>query len=308
MGPRGESQATLSRARRKKRKTAGTAVDSMGAGGGMHTHALAGVGAVPVQRKSATQQSRVGGGAARAGASMSVDSREGVVVAVGVFRALVGGGEQSGGGGEFREPADSTDDAALDSPAGPGMQVQSGRVRCNFTLQCAHVGAWDFRSSCTVHAPNFAMVATWLVIQKGQWSRGGDGALAGTTGRRARGGEGRGGYGRGRGWGGAGGKQRYGRDMNRAGGMMHTRWQSTQAERQQHTIEQEPVRARSTPTAGAAFPVWSTSSADECARARSAAAQERTAYSNEMASARARSLGVQPIPRRQPHPAHPPYP
>lgn len=72
----------------------------------------------------------------------------------------------------------------------------------------------------------------------------------------------------------------------------HTLWQSTQAVRQQHTIDEEPVRARSAPTAGAAFPAWSYSSADEYARARSAAAQERTACSNEKVSARACSLGV----------------
>lgn len=68
----------------------------------MHTHALAGVGAAPGQRKSPTQQSRVGGGAARAGASMCVDCREGVVVAVGVFRALGGGGAKRRRGGISR--------------------------------------------------------------------------------------------------------------------------------------------------------------------------------------------------------------
>lgn len=105
----------------KEEKTAGTAVDSMGGGGGCTRTLWPGWG-LHLGRERAPHSS---------------PEWEVVRRVQGPRCAWTAGRGQSGGGGEFREPADSTD-AAVDSPAGPGIQVQSGRVRCNghTTVQC----------------------------------------------------------------------------------------------------------------------------------------------------------------------------
>lgn len=105
----------------KEEKTAGTAVDSMGGGGGCTRTLWPGWG-LHLGRERAPHSS---------------PEWEVVRRVQGPRCAWTAGRGLSGGGGEFREPADSTD-AAVDSPAGPGIQVQSGRVRCNghTTVQC----------------------------------------------------------------------------------------------------------------------------------------------------------------------------
>lgn len=77
LGPRGESQATLSRARQKKRRLRAPLLTRWEGGGDAHARFGRGGGCTWAEKESPTQQSRVGGGAARAGASMCVDCREG---------------------------------------------------------------------------------------------------------------------------------------------------------------------------------------------------------------------------------------
>lgn len=281
MGPRGESQATLSRARQKKRRLRAPLLTRWEGGGDAHARFGRGGGCTWAEKEphTAVQSGRW------CGACRGLDVRGlpgGGGGGGGSFSGSGGGGGKAAAGGNF-ESQRIPRMRRLIHPQGLASKYSRDAsdvmVTLLYSVYCAR--------SQFCHGGHMARNPERTVVERRRRSIGWHNRAASSGMRRA--------------WG-VGERARVGRGRRQAKVWQgheqsgrydaHTLWQSTQAVRQQHTIDEEPVRARSAPTAGAAFPAWSYSSADEYARARSAAAQERTACSNEKVSARACSLGV----------------